>query len=114
MVLNVKQIALRMEGEGPKRLQLSATGPGEITAGQIATTGDIEVMNPDLVICHLDEGATLNMELTAETGKGYVPAAAQPPGRRADRPDPGRRALQPGAPGQLQGREHPRRPGARL
>ena len=79
MVLNVKQIALRMEGEGPKRLQLSATGPGEITAGQIATTGDIEVMNPDLVICHLDEGATLNIELTAETGKGYVPAASNRP-----------------------------------
>ena len=79
IVLNVKQIALRMEGEGPKRLQLSATGPGEVTAGQIATTGDIEVMNPDLVICHLDEGATLNMELTAETGKGYVPAASNRP-----------------------------------
>src|SRR5688500_11025259 len=79
IVLNVKQIALRMEGEGPKRLTLSATGPGEITAGQIATTGDIEVMNSDLVICHLDEGATLNMELTAETGKGYVAAAANRP-----------------------------------
>ena len=79
IVLNVKQIALRMEGDEPKRLQLSATGPGEVTAGQIATTGDIEVMNPDLVICHLDEGATLNMELTAETGKGYVPAAANRP-----------------------------------
>jgi len=79
IVLNVKQIALRMEGEGPKRLQLSATGPGEVTAGQIATTGDIEVMNPDLVICHLDEGATLNMELSADTGKGYVPAANNRP-----------------------------------
>ena len=79
IVLNVKQIALRMEGEGPKRLQPRATGPGEVTAGQIATTGDIEVMNPDLVICHLDEGATLNMELTAETGKGYVPAVANRP-----------------------------------
>jgi DNA-directed RNA polymerase subunit alpha len=79
IVLNVKQIALRMEGEGPKRLSLSATGPGEITAGQIATTGDIEVMNPDLVICHLDEGATLNMELTADTGKGYVAAASNRP-----------------------------------
>ena len=79
IVLNVKQIALKMEGEGPKRLSLNATGPGEITAGQIATTGDIEVMNSDLVICHLDEGATLNMELTAETGKGYVAAAANRP-----------------------------------
>ncbi|HEY0626202.1 MAG TPA: DNA-directed RNA polymerase subunit alpha [Allosphingosinicella sp.] len=79
IVLNVKQIALRMEGDAAKRLQLSATGPGEVTAGQIATSGDIEVMNPDLVICHLDEGATLNMELTAETGKGYVPAANNRP-----------------------------------
>ena len=79
IVLNVKQIALRMEGDQPRRLALSATGPGEVTAGQIATTGDIEVMNPDLVICHLDDGATLNMELTAEAGKGYVPAASNRP-----------------------------------
>ncbi|HEY0629279.1 MAG TPA: DNA-directed RNA polymerase subunit alpha, partial [Sphingomicrobium sp.] len=79
IILNVKQIALKMEGEGPKRLQLSATGPGEVTAGQIATTGDIEVTNPELVICHLDDGATLNMELTADIGKGYVPSAANRP-----------------------------------
>ena len=79
MVLNVKQIALKMEGEGPKRLLLSATGPAEVTAGMIAVTGDIEVANPDLVICHLDEGATLNMELTADVGKGYVPAQANRP-----------------------------------
>ena len=73
MVLNVKQIALRMQGEGSKRLQLSATGPAEVTAG------DMEVTNPDLVICHLDQGATLNMELTADIGKGYVPAIANRP-----------------------------------
>jgi len=79
IVLNVKQIALRMQGEGPKRLQLSATGPAEVKAGDIAVTGDIEVMNKDLVICHLDEGATLNMELTADTGKGYVPAVSNRP-----------------------------------
>jgi DNA-directed RNA polymerase subunit alpha len=79
IVLNVKQIALRMQGEGAKRLQLSATGPGEVKAGDIAVTGDIEVMNPNLVICHLDEGATLNMELTADTGKGYVPALQNRP-----------------------------------
>ncbi|MFL6720786.1 MAG: DNA-directed RNA polymerase subunit alpha, partial [Sphingomonas sp.] len=66
IVLNVKQIALKMEGEGPKRLHLSATGPAEVTAGMIATTGDIEVTNPELVICHLDDGATLNMELTVD------------------------------------------------
>jgi DNA-directed RNA polymerase subunit alpha len=79
IVLNIKQLALKMEGEGPKRLQLSATGPGEVTAGQSATTGDIEVTNPDLVICHLDQGATLNMELTVDIGKGYVPAQANRP-----------------------------------
>jgi DNA-directed RNA polymerase subunit alpha len=79
IVLNVKQIALKMQGEGPKRLQLSATGPAEVTAGDIAVSGDMEVMNKDLVICHLDEGATLNMELTADVGKGYVPAVGNRP-----------------------------------
>ena len=79
IVLNVKQIALKMQGEGPKRLQLSVTGPAEVKAGDIAVTGDIEIMNKDLVICHLDEGATLNMELTADIGKGYVPAVGNRP-----------------------------------
>ena len=79
IVLNVKQIALKMEGEGPKRLHLSATGPVDVTAGMIATSGDIEVTNPDLLICHLDEGATLNIDLTADVGKGYVPAQANRP-----------------------------------
>jgi DNA-directed RNA polymerase subunit alpha len=79
LVLNVKQVALRMEGDQPRRLALSATGPGEVTAAQIATVADVEVMNGDLVLCHLDEGATLNMELMAESGKGYVPAAANRP-----------------------------------
>ncbi|WP_368040611.1 DNA-directed RNA polymerase subunit alpha [Roseicella sp. DB1501] len=79
LVLNVKQLAIRMQGEGPKRLQLNATGPGEVTAGQIQTTGDIEVSNPDLVICTLDDGAKLSMELTVNTGKGYVPAAQNRP-----------------------------------
>ncbi len=79
IVLNVKQIALKMQGEGPKRLQLSATGPAEVKAGDIAVSGDIQVMNPDLVICHLDEGASFNMELVADTGKGYVPAISNRP-----------------------------------
>ncbi len=79
IVLNVKQIALKMEGEGAKRLQLSATGPKTVTAGDILVSGDIKVMNPGHVICHLDDGATLNMELTADSGKGYVAAAANRP-----------------------------------
>src|SRR3546814_6004759 len=79
IVLNVKQIALKMEGEGTKRLQLSATGPATVKAGDIMVSGDIKVMNPNHVICHLDDGATLNMALVADTGKGYVPATAHRP-----------------------------------
>ena len=79
LVLNVKQLAIRMQGEGPKRLALTADGPGEVTAGQIQTTGDIEIANPDLVICTLDDGAKLSMELTVGTGKGYVPASQNRP-----------------------------------
>jgi DNA-directed RNA polymerase subunit alpha len=74
VVLNVKQIALRMHAEGPKRLTLSAQGPGEVTAGQITEVADIEVLNPNLVICTLDEGVSLRMELTVNSGKGYVAA----------------------------------------
>jgi DNA-directed RNA polymerase subunit alpha len=104
IVLNVKQIALKMEGEGPKRLQLSVTGPATVKAGDIAVSGDIEVMNPDLVICHLDQGASLNMEMTADTGKGYVPAVANRP---ADAPIgliPVDSLVFAGPPGRLQGR----------
>ncbi|MGB7406695.1 MAG: DNA-directed RNA polymerase subunit alpha [Pacificimonas sp.] len=83
IVLNVKQIALKMEGEEQKRLQLSATGPGEVKAGQITVSSDMEIMNPDHVICHLDDGASLNIELTANSGKGYSAAALN---RAADAP----------------------------
>ena len=79
IVLNVKQVVVKMQGDQPKRLSLSATGPGEVTAGQIAVTGDIEISNPELVICTLDQGATFNMELTVAAGKGYVPAAQNRP-----------------------------------
>ena len=79
IVLNVKSIALRMHGEGPKRMRLRADGPGEVTAGQIETGHDIEVMNPDLLICTLDDGAHLDMELTVETGKGYVAGSQNRP-----------------------------------
>ncbi len=75
IVLNVKQLALRMHGEGPKRMVLSATGPGEVKAGQIQTGHDIEIMNRDLVLCTLDDGAKLGIEFTVELGKGYVPAS---------------------------------------
>jgi DNA-directed RNA polymerase subunit alpha len=79
IVLNIKVLALRMHGEGPKRIRLVAEGPGEITAGKIETGHDIEVMNPDLVICTLDEGARISMEMVVEAGVGYVPASQNRP-----------------------------------
>ena len=74
LVLNVKEIALKMQSEGHKRLTLHKQGPGAVTAGDIRVTGDIEVLNPELVICHLDDGAEINIEFTVNTGKGYVAA----------------------------------------
>ena len=79
-------------------MMLTATGPGEVTARQIQAGHDIEIMNPDLVICTLDDGVKLGMEFTAQIGKGYVPAAANRPEDRPHRPDPGRRHLLPGPP----------------
>jgi DNA-directed RNA polymerase subunit alpha len=79
IVLNVKALALQLHSEGPKRMTLSATGPGPVTAAQIDTGHDIEVMNTDLVICTLDRDASINMELVVETGKGYVPSAMNRP-----------------------------------
>ncbi|RYG79219.1 MAG: DNA-directed RNA polymerase subunit alpha, partial [Alphaproteobacteria bacterium] len=74
LVLNVKEIAIKMQAEGPKRLTLAKQGPGAVVAGDIKVTGDIEVLNPELVICHLDDGAEINIEFTVNNGKGYVPA----------------------------------------
>ena len=74
IVLNLKSVAIRMDVEGPKRLSVSARGPGVVTAGDISESAGIEILNRDHVICHLDEGADLFMELTVRTGKGYVAA----------------------------------------
>ena len=74
IVLNLKGVALRMDVEGPKRVSISAKGPGIVTAGDISETNGIEVLNKDHMICHLDDGADLFMELTVNTGKGYVAA----------------------------------------
>ncbi|QGM47388.1 DNA-directed RNA polymerase subunit alpha [Methylocystis heyeri] len=74
IVLNIKDIAVKYHGEGPKRLTLKKQGPGAVTAGDIQTTGDVQILNPELVICSLDEGAEIRIEFTISTGKGYVPA----------------------------------------
>ncbi len=79
MILNIKGIAVRVHSEGTKRMVLRKEGPGVATAGDIETGSEVEVLNPDHVICTLDEGASIRMEFTAATGKGYVPAEQNRP-----------------------------------
>ncbi|MBD0866088.1 MAG: DNA-directed RNA polymerase subunit alpha [Rhodobacteraceae bacterium] len=79
IILNLKQVSLSMEVEGPKRLPISAKGPAVVTAAHIRESAGIKVLNPDHVICHLDDGADLYMELTVNTGKGYVSADRNKP-----------------------------------
>ena len=76
IILNIKELRLKVGSSEKKRITLNATGPGEITAGMI-DSGDVEIINKDHVICTLDKGAKLHMEMTVETGKGYVRAAKQ-------------------------------------
>ncbi|MDX6748334.1 DNA-directed RNA polymerase subunit alpha [Geminicoccaceae bacterium 1502E] len=75
IVLNLKSLGIRLHSEGPKRAYLKVEGPKVVTAGMIEAGHDIEIMDPDHVICHVDQGGKLSMELTVDSGKGYVPAA---------------------------------------
>lgn len=79
IVLNIKSMAIRMFGDAAKRITLKAEGPGEVRASAITTGHDVEIMDPNLVICTLDDGAKINMEMTVETGKGYVAGSANRP-----------------------------------
>lgn len=79
IVLNIKALNIRMHSPEKKRVRLQATGPGVITAGQIESDADVEIVDKDQVICTLDKGAKINMEMTVETGKGYVPASMNRP-----------------------------------
>lgn len=79
IILNIKMLALKVESEGTHKMTLSATGPGIVTAGQIETDHAVEILNKDLLICTLDAGATIKIEMTVNTGKGYVSAVQNRP-----------------------------------
>ena len=74
IVLNLKSLPLKIMSDGPKKLILDVTGPGEIKAKDIQPNPEVTILNPDLVICHLDENTKFHMELIANTGKGYCPS----------------------------------------
>ena len=74
MIMNIKEIAFAMHAEGPKRLTLKKTGPGVVRASDIQQSADVQILNPEHVLCTLDQGAELRMEFTINNGKGYVAA----------------------------------------
>ena len=74
IIMNLKMLPLKKHSEMPKKLRLKATGPGVVKASQFEPNSDIEILDPDLVICTLDKGASINLEATVKNGKGYVPA----------------------------------------
>ena len=79
IVLNVKSLALKSSAQGNKKLILDAKGPGEVKASNITLLADVEILNPDLVICNLDENTNFHMEMNVSSGKGYVPAVLNKP-----------------------------------
>ncbi len=79
IILNIKEIALRIHSEGVKRMVLKKEGGGPARAKDIEAGSDVEILNPEHVICTLDQGASIRMEFTADIGKGYVPAERNRP-----------------------------------
>ena len=74
IILNLKKLAIRLNGDSTKRAIINAVGPKEVTAADIMGDSELEIFNPDLHIATLEEGATLVMELNLARGRGYVPA----------------------------------------
>ncbi|MEK6734897.1 MAG: DNA-directed RNA polymerase subunit alpha, partial [Pseudomonadota bacterium] len=75
IILNLKSVIVRMDAADKKKMVLNVTGPRVVTAGMIETGHDVEILNPDHVLCTLADGASLNVELTCQTGKGYIPSS---------------------------------------
>ncbi len=74
IILNLKNVILKIHGDGPKTVYIDASGEGEVLAGDIKCDSEVEIINPDYHICTLDKDAHINMELTVNKGRGYVSA----------------------------------------
>ena len=79
IILNIKEIALRIHSEGVKRMVLKKEGPGPVKASDIEASSEVEILNPEHVICTLDQGASIRMEFSCAMGKGYVPSERNRP-----------------------------------
>ncbi|MBR5223206.1 MAG: DNA-directed RNA polymerase subunit alpha [Clostridia bacterium] len=79
IILNIKGIIAKLHCDEPKKVYIEAEGPCVVTADSIKADSEVEILNPDMYIATLDEGAKLNMELTIDKGRGYVPADQNKP-----------------------------------
>ena len=75
IVLNVKSLIVKLEGDEPRKLRVAATGPGEVTADLVEADTNVTIVNKDLVLATLTDAVDFEMELTVEKGRGYVPAS---------------------------------------
>ncbi|SJZ98911.1 DNA-directed RNA polymerase subunit alpha [Selenihalanaerobacter shriftii] len=72
IILNIKELVVKMESEEPEVLRIDAAGEGKVTADQFTVSGNVEILNPDLHIATLNNEGELNLEVTIEKGRGYV------------------------------------------
>jgi len=74
IILNIKGLALKLYGSEEKTLEIDITGPAVVTAGDIIVDSDVEILNKDMYICTVSEGATFRARLKVKAGRGYVQA----------------------------------------
>jgi DNA-directed RNA polymerase subunit alpha len=74
VVLNLKALTVKSTAEHPRKVQIKVDGPCVVTAKDIQCSADVEFLDPDAIICHLDDESQFHIEMTVENGKGYVPA----------------------------------------
>jgi DNA-directed RNA polymerase subunit alpha len=74
VILNLKEVKVKLDGEGPKKITIDVKGEKAVTAGDIQTDGTVTILNPDHHIATVNKDGKLRMELTVQTGKGFVPA----------------------------------------
>ncbi len=86
ILLNLKGLAVKLEGKDEALLTLTKSGEGPVTAGDITHDGDVEIVNPDHVICHLTGAADISMRIKVQNGRGYVPASTRVHSEDEERP----------------------------
>ena len=86
ILLNLKGLAIKLEGKTEAMLTLTKSGAGPVTAGDISHDGDVEIVNPEHVICHLSNDGEISMRIKVEMGRGYEPATARQSDEDEERP----------------------------